>query len=189
MKLVDILARELKEWPEHASKITQSAIDGELYLHGGAWIRSGLFFAASHDGADGITRAQWQEAREALSKAASAEWDGVGHPPLGAICEFTQSNSPFARCEVVFSSPWVTVVRGKGFDDDAVDIAVSCMDKDARFRPIRTPEQIAAEERSEFSYVMCKDAGHDSPTRGQLAMAEKLFDAGYRKVNDGNQKA
>jgi hypothetical protein len=81
MKLVDILARELKEWPEHTSEITQSAIDGELYLHGGADISSRLFFAASHDGANGVTRAQWQKAREALISGRHSNLDS---PPVGA---------------------------------------------------------------------------------------------------------
>lgn len=192
MKLVDILARELEEWPEGAQYVDQSVVDRELYGYSADdRFMDGLciFLSELSDSPnEEVTRAQWQEARDALSKPAAAEWDGVGRPPLGTICEFTQSNSPFARCEVVFSSPWVTVVRGKGFDDDAVDIAVSCMDKDARFRPVRTPEQIAAEERETAIAEIFRVCGVRAGDGGR-EVAQRIYDAGYRKVKDGNQKA
>ena len=254
MKLVDILARELEEWPEHASGITQSAIDGELYLHGAEDISSGLFFAASHDGANVVTRAQWQEARKALSKPANSEqpnwdealegfdyfirwpsehmenhfyqlfgdryvrdnghyalvsdvarnpeiivmkrpvavekpWNGEGLPPANTMVEMrnVSAKTEWAIAKIVFASRNVVVWDWGA--EPAMNGLCTAYAHAVEIRPIRTPEQIAAEGRSEFSYVMCKDAGHDSPTRGQLAMAEKLFDAGYRKVNDGNQKA
>lgn len=182
MKLVDILARELKEWVSDWPAMGQ-AKDGTLHREPFLGGHTSFSLTRASDYVQAIvTRAQWKEAREALSKPAETPaWNGEGHPPLGTICEFTQSNSPFARCEVVFSSPWVTVVRGKGFDDDAVDIAVSCMDKDARFRPIRTPEQIAAEEREKFIDELIKVT---CIRRGEAGL---IYDAGYRKVKGGEE--
>ena len=211
MKLVEILARDFNEWPAKVGAFAQDEnskvagfIHGDLVYSGGSsgwhgridgynsYIRESRFeceLADDHATAI-VTRAQWQEAREALSKPADTPaWNGEGHPPLGTICEFTRSESPFAKCEVVFSSPWVTVVRGKGFDDDAVDIAVDHNDRHARFRPIRTPEQIAAEERDNAIQEMSGIARKVTGFGINIADMAALYDAGYRKVKDGNQEA
>ena len=202
MKLVDILARELKDWPEGAREAEQSKVDCEIYMWSTVSQYPDAHFHASERADDYcdavVTRAQWQEAREALSKPADAPaWNGEGHPPLGTICEFTRSESPFAKCEVVFSSPWVTVVRGKGFDDDAVDIAVDYNDRHARFRPIRTPEQIAADERlhkvrnahSAIARTLDKYKNDISSQSVSREVVEAMIDAGYIKGKDGNQEA
>ena len=52
---------------------------------------------------------------------------------------------------------------------------------DYDFRPLSSPEQRAAEERQRAARQMCLDAGHESPTPGQISMGFKLYDAGYRK--------
>ncbi|WP_349987137.1 hypothetical protein ABMQ39_16510 [Pseudomonas alloputida] len=49
------------------------------------------------------------------------------------------------------------------------------------FRPLSSPEQRAAEERQRAARQMCLDAGHESPTPGQINMGLRLYDAGYRK--------
>lgn len=65
MKLIDILARELKEWPEGVEKIDQSNVDGELYFDDVGTnllleIADGLGIAQFGGGY--VTEADWQAA-------------------------------------------------------------------------------------------------------------------------------
>lgn len=76
MKLVDILARELKEWPEGVEKIDQSNVDGELYFDDVETnllleIADGLGIAQF--GGDYVTRSDWQAAVGALKPEQSRE--------------------------------------------------------------------------------------------------------------------
>lgn len=253
MKLVEILARELKEWPTGVVTAVQDA-DGEVKFDdsydfpamadsGKVWIRNGCgdnwryASSISSDYATAIvTRTQWQEAREALSKAAdlppvgathrfddcymvswwmrepgnnwyiwsgrnwvasslSAEvqgmmqtikteenkpWSGEGLPPVGMTCErrFTDvAGSSWNGCIILAHGAKKIFIRDNCGDEWAHSI------DEVEFRPYRTPEQIAAEEREEFIreliQVTCIRHGE----------AGLIYDAGYRKVKDGNQEA
>src|SRR5690606_7700816 len=89
MKLVEILARELNEWPEGVDEIFQD-YDRELRYIG--WNASTLTGKRPDDLADdhrrlgedapaGVTREMWEAERAKL--ASTAEWDGKGLPPVG----------------------------------------------------------------------------------------------------------
>lgn len=102
------------------------------------------------------------------------EWDGKGGvPPIGAVCEYYWTGGEeWRKCEVVAHYHGSVV-------------AVDVLDKTAArlptglFRPIKTPEQIAAEERLDAIEDM-KDL-----IRGwgvEDRMLAVLYDAGYRKT-------
>ena len=195
MKLVDILARELKEWPEGQKIAEQSKVDNEIYFEPKAF---GDFYvperADDYMGAL-VTRSQWQEARDALLKADSKEWNGEGLPPVGTVCEFRipeefEGVSPWrpelrqgSRVEIIYRyDTGVSEVAAFKFD-----VAVGCLVEQASagcFRPIRTPEQIAAEERendiAEAMKVMAVSGVHTS-AEACLRIATAYVDAGYRK--------
>ncbi|MCT5733985.1 hypothetical protein LZM23_29285, partial [Pseudomonas aeruginosa] len=84
-------------------------------------------------------------------------WDGQGLPPVGTLCEWHGPNSDGPDGWVYTESNVVA------YTDDGLFI---CMQKqgcwpvvqridNCEFRPIRTPEQIAAEEREKAIEEMC----------------------------------
>lgn len=117
-------------------------------------------------------------------------WTGEGLPPVGTFCEVVSPgyrNDRFER----FIGQAVTVIAHDVIDDDPV--AVFRMPVDGQvdeqdyhalvakcFRPIRTPEQIAADERAANIEAMRADIGWKAPYLGPCPVA-LLYDAGYRK--------
>ena len=104
-------------------------------------------------------------------------WDGVGLPPVGAECEYHLDKDEWISGEVfghrLCSNGDVEVfVNLKNNWDYSSALG--------RFRPIKTPEQIAAEDRNLAIKEMCEVASKRS-TKG-LTLMESLYDAGYRKV-------
>lgn len=167
MKMIDVLAFAMKEWPESTS----------VFIFGD----------------ETCTREQWQEAVNARDLA-KAEWSGEGLPPVGTVCEF--------RIPEEFDgvSPWRPELRqgnrveiiyryDTGVSEVAVfkfDVAVGFLVEQASagcFRPIRTPEQIAADEREKSILDMARSMMTGLVAAGdqEFKRAEKLYDAGYRK--------
>lgn len=252
MKLVDILARELDRWPEGMSETVGQGHGG--YLHGYTGDghpncqRTRKIFTVCDDYEyEKVTRAQWQEAREALSKPAKPvapmppiseapkdathwdpgikctpswarldgdqwfwwpvsgapidigwrpyakqaaapdtfiaiekAWNGEGLPPVGEYCEASMLYGEWAKGLVIahhFDGAVVAVGDDeRGFEYDSYQTN--------QVRPVRTPEQIAAEEREKFIEECREFASVTSNIRDVFAM---MYDAGYRQVNDGNQ--
>lgn len=181
MKLVDILARDLKEWPEGQKIAEQSKVDNEIYFEPKEF---GDFYAPERadDYMDAlVTRSQWQEARDALLKADAKEWNGEGLPPVGTVCEYCHPGDDFDKCfieayvkdKVVFTCPDYKEDPQAVFITEANSIT---------FRPILTPEQIAADARNAGVRELVKVL---SPYVGACLTitqsAEALYDAGYRK--------
>ncbi|ATG86294.1 hypothetical protein [Pseudomonas phage IME180] len=116
--------------------------------------------------------------REATFEARPQEsWDGQGLPPVGTVCEWHESDGwAYTESKVV------------AYTDDGLFV---CMQKpgqrpevlridNCEFRPVRTPEQIAAEEREKAISEMVAAIG--SPWPGTFKrFCEILYDAGYRK--------
>lgn len=77
--------------------------------------------------------------REATFEARPKEaWDGQGLPPVGTVCEYRHMIWPEYRpCEIRYISEESLVA----YDDAQEQFYRTC---DMLFRPIRTPEQIAA---------------------------------------------
>lgn len=186
MKLVDILARELKEWPG-CEEIFQD-YDGELrYIGHPVSTRSGCFVETCDDmirpkygcHIKGVTRNQWQEARDALLKAESKEWNGEGLPPVGTVCELRARGGGWGKAEIKYHGRAVCVWLWLRDDVKVEQIEHALCPDSMEFRPIRTPEQIAAEERrrgiSEISKILHSGAStleEDAAT---------LWDLGWRK--------
>ncbi|EMI4495041.1 hypothetical protein V6599_003994 [Pseudomonas aeruginosa] len=104
-------------------------------------------------------------------------WDGQGLPPVGTVCEWHGPDG------------WVyTESNVVAYTDDGLFI---CMQKpgcrpvvqridNCEFRPIRTPEQIAAEEREKAIEEMC--FAEETLT---VKQAKALYEAGYRRQEEG----
>jgi hypothetical protein len=132
----------------------------------------------------------WRKARLVPRQA---PWTGEGLPPVGTVCELSE------RVLLADSdtSDWfeagtkVEVGGHARFDGATGPVCAICV-VDENFtgtltegclRPIRTPEQIAAEERDKASVELAVIlAGHDQHIAVRdIEMAKYLYDAGYRK--------
>ncbi|AOX41455.1 hypothetical protein CVT20_03965 [Pseudomonas aeruginosa] len=112
-------------------------------------------------------------------------WNGQGLPPVGTLCEWHGPNSDGPDGWVYTESNVVA------YTDDGLFI---CMQKpgcwpvvqridNCEFRPLRTPEQIAAEERDAGISDMQTITDGAGPT--VYAKLSALYDAGYRRQEEG----
>lgn len=187
MKLIDILARELKVWPEGDSPLVQGSF-GQVYICGGGPIIIETCRADDWELGE-VTRAEWQAAVDALNAPKVVEWDGVGLPPVGLDVEIKRGN-----CTWIDGDEWqigkTATVMASFLNSRDIEMASvqfpggHCECILARcLSPIRTAEQVAAEEREKaigelvdvYEAAVLKQS-YD--TRGVMAA---LYDAGYRK--------
>lgn len=183
MKLVDILARELKEWPQGARWILYDVANGCHADMGAECIALGID-CSEFDGnpTTAVFEAGWQAAVDALNtgRAGSGgiKWNGEGLPPVDLPCQW-HSDSQTGWQEVVVlaysgESAWI---QPKGKPSIIVG-------NPANFRPIRTPEQIAKQERSKACdkmYGVILDKIPQDRRNNGSDICEALYDAGYRK--------
>ncbi|MBX6715044.1 hypothetical protein ISF18_31970 [Pseudomonas aeruginosa] len=103
-------------------------------------------------------------------------WDGQGLPPVGTVCEVKHRDIGWVRCEIV---------AHKSFSCGGLTHAIAWIDENTldqsqglRFRQLRTPEQIAAEEREKAVGDMAMSI---QGVPYQYPTLYALFDAGYRR--------
>ncbi|ENT5428113.1 hypothetical protein ACFFZV_005816 [Pseudomonas aeruginosa] len=119
--------------------------------------------------ADCFVSAERKATFEARPKEA---WDGQGLPPVGTVCEYRHMIWPEYRpCEIRYISEESLVA----YDDAQEQFYRTC---DMLFRPIRTPEQIAAEEREKAVGDMAMSI---QGVPYQYPTLYALYDAGYRR--------
>lgn len=201
MKLVDILAVELKRWPDSLGNAVGQASDGTLHndmqpLNAEIVRTRKKYTMCKNYVMDCVTRAEWQAAVDALNADKCehsyannigcpecgelnapkvVEWDGVGDPPAMSKIEYKSVGGTWKR------GVFVGRVYGKivaGCDDTE---AVGRLPSD-EMRPIRTAEQVAAEERGKAINLMIDDTSILTGTiSDRRTMARQLYDAGYRK--------
>lgn len=174
MKLVDILARELKVWPVDCDILEQS-FAGMVFHSIQAGIIPVVRLSISDDWRKAkVTRAQWQAAVDALKAEKADEWNGEGLPPVGALCEWKEKTGfSWVKATVLFiSESSVVMQREDGFE-------WQMLTKRTVFRPIRTPEQIAADERDRSISEMREIWNFAASSGADPFIA--LHSAGYRK--------
>ncbi|MFU7382418.1 hypothetical protein ACOAQ5_29815 [Pseudomonas aeruginosa] len=119
-------------------------------------------------------------------------WNGQGLPPVGTVCEACW-NSPDEYYQIMVLAQWdgKAIYRWLagpsvgGLCESFAGILGEHSGPHPKFRPIRTPEQIAADERRK-SILHLANLLIDS--RGQCneySQAEAIFDAGYRRQEEG----
>lgn len=182
MKLVDILARELKVWPfgghfawQDYDKEVRFSPDSKHDFHMSELAEDNVRPCHGLNPLSGVTRAEWQAAVDALNAPKVVEWDGVGLPPVGsASCEYLGAHKYDEWTIVNIFAHYghtVFVDFGDGWRAE---------DDSSRFRPIRTAEQVAAEEREkEIADMM--EVTSDGITCMDRDDALALYKAGYRK--------
>lgn len=112
-------------------------------------------------------------------------WTGEGLPPVGTVCEMHR--------ETYFEIDWQPVTllcvgQAKAFFRDKEGHEWSRPLRELSFRPIRTPEQIAADKRlheirNALSAINSKVHFPNDLVRGNIltAAVEAMIDAGYHK--------
>lgn len=105
------------------------------------------------------------------------EWDGEGVPPIGTVCEYLNHanyKTNWMKAKVVFiGKKLIALEHGSNGNEFSEYIA------DVSFRPIKTPEQIAAADR-----LHAIDEMNDLILGwgAEKRMLAALYDAGYRKT-------
>ena len=188
MKLVDILARELKVWPEGECFAWQD-YDREVRFSDStrhdffarSMAEDNIRYPFYADPKSGVTRAEWQAAVDALNAPKVVEWDGDGLPPVGIDCEVeNEVLGGWDHAEKILAH---SSINGK-------DVAVFqrgdliAYSRSGSFRPTRTAEQVAAEERKSEILEMIDTFETDTAIWGRDAVMEicgHLWESGYRK--------
>lgn len=183
MKLVDILARELKAWPEGVDSVWQSSCDNEIYFD--AYVPP--FYTslnAEDSGIRGavITQAQWQAAVDALNAPKVVEWDEFGFLASGVTCEFTTNDGHnWKGCKILYADE-VSILTGE-LEGKADRRLLRKCDADVKFRPARTAEQVAAEEReAEDNEVMSRYLSLSDCEKGMLGRSPERVIIGLMRV-------
>lgn len=103
------------------------------------------------------------------------EWSGEGLPPVGTVCDALVCGG-WKECLVIYHDP---------NNEDMAAVTYSGMLMwSSEFRPTKTPEQIAAEEREQAIREMKLIAGF---TVGGGCIFSRLYDKGYRKIEGGEE--
>lgn len=110
-------------------------------------------------------------------------WTGEGLPPVGVVCEYRVCDGPWYKCEIRYTIKHPdggVIAYCPHLDHEQALYAPYC-----QFRPIRTPEQIAAELADqaikEIAGIICRDGAFDIDDPEVTESAVALYDAGYRK--------
>ncbi|MBP3934696.1 MAG: hypothetical protein J6D44_12635 [Pseudomonas sp.] len=176
MKLVDILALELKVWPEGYTSLQQSFAG--MVFHGA---KDGILpierLSVSEDfRTASVTRAQWQAAVDALKAESAPAWAGIGLPPVGTVCEAKTTRGWSRGTIIAHGLPPKENIAVWQEDGERISLGVK-----EYFRQIRTPEQIAAEEREIAIRNMLHEPGVTTDHSVADFTCAALYDAGYRK--------
>ncbi|MCV4343279.1 hypothetical protein [Pseudomonas capsici] len=154
---------------------------GWIYAPGG---NNGVFHSCYADkGLEHIPDfPEWRKAR-LVPRPAEVKWSGEGLPPVGAVCEVFDCTHDYC---LRFNGQHVEILLHRT-DSEGDRVAVFAADDfeyhaltEKRFRPIKTPEQIAAEERAKHIAEIAKETGLRMRD-GAVAVATAIYDAGYRK--------
>jgi len=174
VKLVDILARELKEWPAECTSQRCCQSDQDTWVFFGGRAKSiKLSRRASRTEDVFVTRAQWQAAVDAL-KAREKAWDGKGLPPVGSVCEYNWRGE-WCQCEVIAHKDGLAICW--------INCNKILSTSGAAVRPIRTAEQVEYDKKAKWvrEAISClSERAKVRPVEAGIILSE-LYDAGYRK--------
>lgn len=87
---------------------------------------------------------------KSITARPSTAWSGEGLPPVGVECEYQDSFDDWHKVEITGHSKLGVCFVADGCSGE------NYVKKESKFRPIRTPEQIAADERAAaFHTAIC----------------------------------
>lgn len=125
---------------------------------------------------------------ELVSHKTQAQWNGEGLPPVGVEFEWRYGDHAWKKGEALYIGSIYAVLKSTEGGEQHYYLC------DMQFRPIRTAEQIAAEERERQVagidrafrvFVAARTAEHRGHSGHELA--EYLYDAGARMPGEGSK--
>ena len=110
------------------------------------------------------------------------EWDGSGVPPVGTVCEYLLNDGMWFTCKIVYVLSGTDDCFVAWCDHLSTDqfLTFSSRRYKLQLRKIKTPEQLAAEERLQAIDEMVDLAQRSGSIFKDVMSA--LYDAGYRKT-------
>lgn len=158
------------------------------------WVKqtpSKLYFCRLGHEADGFRPwlCDFQRFLSSMVARPSPAWNGEGLPPVGTVCEYMWNYKPegseYVQVEILVHDKGSAVVRSLNWPSPGVlreSAGGYCGPGRGQpiFRPIRTPEQIAADEREAAIEEMWKVYWRPEAPTAKEALG-LLYDAGYRK--------
>lgn len=170
------------DWSKAPEGTTHFRRQGAGYVS--HWLKPGHFCVTDFE-SEG-----WKEGDVACSMfvaiARPVEWNGEGLPPVGTVCEWLMDLT-WKVVEIRYLSKHT--ILASLVDDDGDDPEFALCPEDQEFRPVRTAEQIEAEERENTIKSMISVIKHHrfatkatpaSPKEEARIAAEALFEAGCR---------
>jgi hypothetical protein len=112
-----------------------------------------------------------------LIKRPAHTWNGTGLPPVGTVCNAVYKGSDQGVVTVIFRTESCVILKNNTHKDEQCGQLHYY-----NFTPIRTPEQIAADEHARFLAEACKVAGCDVGSTYCNQIIQPLIKAGYRKA-------
>lgn len=165
------------------SKAPEDATHYQAATHGvfECWLKAGHAVRVSRREPD------WREDDYAddliATSAIKRPWSGEGLPPVGFVCEVRNKTPgycafPWEKCTIALTNIGANGCVQICTIDHRGDFAIYYPEVDIiQFRPIRTPEQIAADERE----AAIKDIEDMIAGYSYRHCAELIHDNGYRK--------
>lgn len=173
------------DWSKAPEGATHYLPESEDYF--ASWIKPGFSMREE-------SQLDWVEddhnGAEHLHVARPKVWNGEGLPPAGTVCEFRVKKSrvvsEFEKVRVQYLSEY-TFVGLRLNPKNGAETEVICHPSTANFRPIRTAEQIEADNREASIAEMVSSAIYQShaitPAQAKITCG-RLYDAGYRKCSE-----
>lgn len=118
-----------------------------------------------------------------IARPTTPNWNGEGLPPVGVVCECQNDKFQWLRGRIVYVG-----------SDRGDKLAVMQADTEmlygsaGEFRPIRTPEQIAAEKREvAVKELVDRFALYAHPDIQWRALFAQMYDCGCRMIAEENK--
>lgn len=168
---------EAPEWAiGHALHVSGGGEIKEVWVGEHQYQRLDQSKAFAYGGGEGDSRHNPRRYQFKYETLRPAPWTGEGTPPVGTHVEWWSPKYSWLGGTVVGHDGTATIVRhNDGYEGCYSD----------RIRPIRTPEQIAAEERdnavAELAGEIAGWSNREESSIGQDLLAMYLHDHGYRK--------
>lgn len=117
------------------------------------------------------------------SRPTTPSWSGEGLPPVGVVCEMHYCGE-WEKTEILCIGVKHVFIRQIAVTGEEFECSLNL--SACQFRPIRTPEQIAADERDKDAHELFRSAWPETHSWGDLSphwqeAFYRLADAGYRK--------
>lgn len=176
-----------KKSPEWANAVIASADGQEFYVSqfGGISARQRVGYSVVDDdaSADMIHPHDWM-----LIETRHPAWSGEGLPPAGTVCELRAHKlTEWSAAKIEFA--FRNVIVWDWIGEPSMNGLCTAYAHNVEIRPIRTPEQIAADEREKARDYALNTMTGEGWTEGEteeqwqfrLKIVSEMLDMGYRK--------